>query len=90
MIVSFSDGGWEDFVYMSEKEKKLAAKIRKLIKEIRRQPFEGMGKPEALKHDYAGYWSRRIDQEHRLVYRIVGERAERTCFIIQCRYHYSR
>ena len=90
MTIAFSETGWEDFTYMQEREKKLFAKILKLIKEITRNPFAGTGKPEPLKHEFAGYWSRRIDKQHRLVYRIVGdEGSEQTCYIIQCRYHYS-
>ncbi|NJB86750.1 toxin YoeB [Lewinella marina] len=90
MTIAFTETGWEDFTYMLERERKLAKKLQKLICEITRHPFEGTGKPEALKHEFAGYWSRRIDKQHRLVYRIVGEEGEeRTCYIIQCRFHYG-
>ena len=75
MIAAFSETGWEDFTYLLNREKKLVAKVRKLIKEIVRHPFTGTGKPESLKHEYAGYWSRRIDKQHR--------------YIIQCRFHYT-
>lgn len=90
MTIAFTQTGWEDFEYMLEREKKLAIKIRKLLREITRHPYGGSGKPEPLKHEFAGYWSRRIDKQHRLVYRIAGEEGgERICFIIQCRYHYG-
>ena len=90
MILALSETGWEDLTYLLDGEKKLAIKVRKLIREIVRHPFTGTGKPEPLKHEYAGYWSRRIDKQHRLVYRIIGEEGqERTCYIIQCRFHYT-
>lgn len=76
--------GWEDYLYWQAIDKKVLKKINNLIKEIIRNPFFGTGKPEPLKHDLAGWWSRRIDLEHRLDYRIEDD----AVFILQCRYHY--
>ena len=80
----FTELGWEDYIYWKETDKKISKKIDKLIKEIERTPFSGIGKPEPLKHDLAGCWSRRIDGEHRLVYEIE----DNVIYIHQCRYHY--
>lgn len=80
----FSEQAWADYLYWQENEKKMVARINKLIKEISRTPFSGIGKPEPLKHILAGYWSRRITDEHRLVYKID----DKNIYIAQCRYHY--
>jgi toxin YoeB len=84
MNLLWSDDAWEDYLYWQETDKKKLKKINELIKEIKRHPFEGIGDPEPLRHNYAGYWSRRIDREHRLVYKVEKE----SLFIAQCRYHY--
>jgi toxin YoeB len=84
MRIVFSNNAWEDYLYWQKMDKKMCNKINALIKEIKRHPFEGIGKPEALKFDLAGYWSRRIDREHRLVYKIKNEEL----LIIACRFHY--
>ena len=84
MNISFQDDAWEDYLYWQQTDKKILKRINALIKDIIRHPFEGIGKPEPLKHDLSGYWSRRINQEHRLVYRSD----EDTIIIISCRYHY--
>ena len=84
MDIVFADGAWEDFAYWFEHDRKVAARIVRLVREIERHPFEGIGKPEPLRHDLAGFWSRRIDQEHRLVYRVANNRVE----FLQARYHY--
>ncbi|MDX1949540.1 MAG: Txe/YoeB family addiction module toxin [Rickettsiales bacterium] len=85
MEVNFTSQGWEDYIYWSEFDKKILKKINTLIKDVSRNPFQGLGKPEPLKHEYSGYWSRRIDEVHRLVYAIEsGKRI----VIIKCRYHY--
>ena len=90
MIVAFTPTSWEDFMDLHEKEKKLSLKVNRLIKEISRNPYEGTGLPEPLKHDYSGYWSRRIDRKNRLVYKMLGaENEEQTCVIISCRFHYG-
>ncbi|MDP8052009.1 Txe/YoeB family addiction module toxin [Pasteurella atlantica] len=84
MIVCFTDKGWEDYLYWQETDKKTLKRINSLIKEIKRMPFVGKGKPEPLKHSLSGFWSRRITEEHRLVYRV----SEDTLSIVACRYHY--
>ena len=81
----FVDESWEDYLYWQKTDKKKLNKINKLLKDIARSPFEGLGKPEPLKYKYAGYWSRRIDNEHRLVYRYE----EGEIYIAKCRYHYD-
>jgi toxin YoeB len=80
----FSPQAWDDYLYWQEIDRKLSARINGLIKECLRTPFHGTGKPEPLRGELKGYWSRRIDQEHRLVYRASDE----GLMIIQCRYHY--
>ena len=85
MILSFSKNAWEDYLYWQKIDKKILKKINTLIKEIQRTPFEGIGKPESLKHDLARLWSRRIDHEHRLVYQIK----ESELLIYSCRFHYD-
>jgi len=84
MKIVFLDQGWEDYLYWQQTDKATLKKINSLIKEIDRMPFEGSGKPEPLKHNLAGWWSRRINLEHRLVYKIDND----SIIIIQCRYHY--
>ncbi len=80
----FDSAGFEDLSWWIEKDRKKALRIIKLIKEIQRDPFHGTGKPEPLKHELSGCWSRRIDQEHRLVYEVKKD----TIRILACRYHY--
>ena len=84
MKIVFADRGWEDFTYWVEHDRKIAARIVRLIKDIEREPFKGLGKPEPLQHDLTGFWSRRITEEHRLVYAVDRERV----LIAQARYHY--
>ena len=84
MKILFMDTAWEDYLYWQKQDKKTLKKINALIKEIQRNPFKGIGAPEPLKHNLAGYWSRRITLEHRLVYRIKDDELR----ILQCRYHY--
>ena len=84
MNILFTEEAWADYVYWQSNDKKILRKINELVKSILRDPFEGIGKPEPLKYQLSGYWSRRIDLEHRLVYRIEGNNLE----IISCRYHY--
>ncbi|MBF9016491.1 MULTISPECIES: Txe/YoeB family addiction module toxin [unclassified Oceanispirochaeta] len=84
MIISFHDLSWQDYLYWQQNDRKVLRKINELIKGIQRDPFAGTGKPEPLKHNLQGCWSRRIDQEHRIVYRIRNNSIE----IISCRYHY--
>lgn len=85
MKITFSKNAWEDYISWQAEDKKMLKKINELIKDITRTPFEGIGKPEPLKYDLAGFWSRRIDREHRLVYQYLdGE-----VLIYSCRYHYD-
>ena len=84
MIVAFLPDGWDDYLHWQKTDKKMLRKINALILECRRTPFEGTGKPEPLKANLSGWWSRRIDREHRLVYRVRDGALE----VAQCRYHY--
>jgi len=84
MILAWADNAWEDYLYWQQTDQKTLKRINTLIKEIQRQPFTGIGDPEPLKHHWSGYWSRRIDREHRLVYRVDNKMIT----IVQCRYHY--
>lgn len=90
MIIEFTENAWEDFEYWIESDKDITNKIKNLIKSIRKTPFKGIGKLEPLKYGLKGFWSRRITQEHRLVYRISGKKSiDQKCSIIQCRFHYD-
>lgn len=80
----FSDRAWEDYLYWQSNDKKTLKKINSLIKDIERNQHQGIGKPEPLKHSLSGYWSRRISEEHRLVYKIVDDEI----YLAQIRYHY--
>jgi toxin YoeB len=82
--LEFDPNGFEDLAWWVEKDRKKALRIIKLIKEVQRDPFTGTGKPEPLKHELSGCWSRRIDQEHRLVYQVEKNKIR----ILACRYHY--
>jgi len=82
----FTDEAWNDYLYWSETDKKQLKKINDLIKEIDRTPYDGIGKPEALKQNLKGFWSRRIDQEHRVIYRVENDQI----IFISFRYHYSK
>ena len=84
MKIVFSEHAWEDYLYWQRSDKRILQRINTLIKEIMRSPFQGMGKPEPLKHALSGYWSRRINDEHRIIYKITEE----TVQIAQLRYHY--
>ncbi|MGW4533889.1 Txe/YoeB family addiction module toxin [Nocardia sp. NPDC004340] len=84
MNITFTKNGWEDYQHWITADRKMFAKINRLIAEISRNPFEGIGKPEPLRADRSGYWSRRITDEHRLIYSVAGE----TITIVQARYHY--
>ncbi|MDX2498418.1 MAG: Txe/YoeB family addiction module toxin [Desulfobacterales bacterium] len=84
MKLIFSDHAWEDYLHWQKTDKKILQRINSLIKEIKRNPFEGLGKPEPLKHALSGYWSRRIDEQHRIVYKASSD----SLYIAQFRYHY--
>ncbi len=83
-MIAFEDAGWEDYQYWQKEERMILKKINQLIRDIQRKPFDGIGKPEALKNDLSGFWSRRITDEHRIVYRIEDDEL----IIAQCRGHY--
>lgn len=85
MKIIFTKNSWEDYISWQTEDKKMLRKINELIKDIQRTPFEGRGKPEPLKYDLAGFWSRRINREHRLVYQVVNN----TILIYSCRFHYD-
>ena len=82
--VAFSRQAWTDYQHWLRTDRKVAARIARLIEECLRDPFRGIGNPEPLRHELGGYWSRRITKEHRLVYKIENG----LCVIVQCRYHY--
>lgn len=84
MNVSFTENAWEDYLLWQKMDKKIVKRINELIKDIKRNPFEGVGKPEPLKYDLVGKWSRRITDEHRLVYQVEGN----NLIVFTCRYHY--
>ena len=84
MRLIFADAAWDDYLYWQQQDRRMVERINKLIKEAQREPFAGIGKPEPLKHALAGYWSRRITDEHRMVYKIDGDSMQ----IAQLRYHY--
>jgi toxin YoeB len=84
MMISFQKRAWEDYLYWQASNKSVLAKVNKLIKDISRNPYEGIGKPEPLRYELAGYWSRRIDEEHRITYKITDTQI----IIVQCRHHY--
>lgn len=83
--VNFDPAAWDDFQYWLETDRKMVRRVVRLIGEIQRDPFNGIGKPEPLKGDLSGYWSRRIDDEHRLVYRADDKQVK----ILKARYHYT-
>lgn len=84
MILSWVDHAWDDYLYWQKTDKKIVKRINQLIEHTIRQPFEGIGSPEPLKHNWSGYWSRRTSSEHQLVYKIT----DTALIIVQCRYHY--
>lgn len=86
MKLTFSSAAWEDYLYWQNADKKILKRINTLVKDISRSPYKGLGKPEQLKHGLTGYWSRRINDEHRIVYKVQND----TLFIAQLRYHYGK
>jgi toxin YoeB len=84
MKVTFTESAWEDYLWLQQNNRPLVKRVNQLVKDVTRSPFEGIGKPEPLKGDLSGKWSRRINQEHRLVYEIKGD----ALILIACRYHY--
>ncbi len=86
MKLVFAEQAWEDYLYWQQTDKKVIKRIHELIKDTIRSPFDGIGKPEPLRHALSGYWSRRITDEHRMIYKIDGK----DLFIAQLRYHYDK
>ncbi len=86
MKIIFSQNSWEDYTSWQSEDRKILKKINTLIKDIQRNPSEGLGKPEPLKYDLSGLWSRRIDRDHRIVYQVINNEL----FIYSCRYHYDK
>jgi toxin YoeB len=84
MNLIFSDNAWDDYLYWQQTDMKMVKRINALIKNVQRTPFEGIGKPEPLKHALSGYWSRRINDEHRMTYKVDNN----SILIAQLRYHY--
>ncbi|MDU9047706.1 MAG: Txe/YoeB family addiction module toxin [Candidatus Electrothrix sp. Rat3] len=85
-MINWHIQAWEDYLYWQKKDKRILKRINALIKDITREPFTGIGKPEPLKHNWRGFWSRRINDEHRLVYTVQ----DGDVIIAQCRYHYDK
>lgn len=81
----FTELSWDDYLFWQKNDKQKLKRINELLKEISRNPYEGIGKPEPLKFNYAGFWSRRIDEQHRLIYRVVEDEIQ----IAKCRFHYD-
>jgi toxin YoeB len=90
MNFEFTENAWEEFAYWIETDPGIVIKIKEILQDIRKTPFAGLGKPEPLKYDLKGFWSRRITAEHRLVYKVEGKKGtNQKSFIIQCRFHYD-
>ena len=85
MKLTFSGKAWDNYLYWQKTDRAMLKRVNILIKDIQRDPFDGIGKPESLRHGLSGYWSRRINDEHRLVYKVAGDQL----FIAQLRYHYE-
>ena len=85
MKIIFSESSWDDYLYWQKVDKKIVKKINALLKAIQREPFTGIGKPEPLKYEFSGLWSRRINDEHRLVYKVYDD----AIAVVSCRYHYD-
>lgn len=86
MLLAWTPQGWEDYLYWQAADKRTIKRINELLREVLRTPFAGVGKPEPLRFDLSGCWSRRIDREHRLVYRL--DETAGALIVLQCRYHY--
>ncbi len=88
MKLTFSGRSWDHYLYWQSNDAKVVARINVLLEECRRHPFQGIGKPEPLGGNLSGWWSRRINSEHRLVYRVTGKGDAQALEVAQCRYHY--
>ena len=89
MNLLFHKQGWNDYLEWQQLDKAMLKRLNKLIQEIQRSPYEGIGKPEPLKFQYSGYWSRKINDEHRIIYKIEEIKGSDVLIIVQCRYHYT-
>jgi toxin YoeB len=85
MKIVFTEFSWDDYLFWQKNDKNKLKRINELVKDISRNPYDGIGKPEALKFNYAGFWSRRIDEEHILIYRVDDDEIQ----IVKCRFHYN-
>lgn len=90
MKLVFEERGWTDYLHWQANDRRMLGRINALIEDMKRSPFRGIGKPEPLRENLSGLWARRIDSEHRLIYRVVGKADEQTLEIAQCRFHYNR
>lgn len=88
MLICFTPLAFEDYRFWAEQDRRMLKRLNRLIEDCRRSPFAGLGKPEPLRNEFSGFWSRRIDEEHRLVYRVDGDGDDQRLMIVQCRYHY--
>ncbi len=88
MKLTFTDDGWDHYTFWVQHDRKLLGRVNELIRDAKRHPFTGIGKPEPLRNEYAGWWSRRITHEHRLVYRVTGTGETQTLEVAACRFHY--
>jgi toxin YoeB len=84
-MITFEDAAWSDYLYWQQTDKAMLRRVNALIRDIQRDPFEGIGKPEPLKFNFSGYWSRRIDEEHRVVYKVIDDEV----ILAQLRGHYD-
>ena len=90
MKLLWTDQGWEDYTHWQNTDAKMVKRINEVIRDTRRDPLQGMGKPEPLRNEMSGWWSRRINEEHRMVYRVTGSGAAQALEIGSCRFHYKR
>lgn len=90
MKITFSSTSWEQYLHWQDADAKITARINELIRDASRNPFNGIGKPEPLRNELSGWWSRRITDEHRFVYRVAGKGAEQALEIAACRFHYAK
>ena len=88
MNILFTQNAWEEYCYWQDNDKKIISKIRDLLSQIQRTPFQGIGNPEGLRNNLKGYWSRRITREHRIVYKVDGIKPNQVLTVVQLRYHY--
>ncbi len=89
MKLVWTERGWQDYLYWQQTDGKVLVRINELIRDTQRNPFQGIGKPEPLRNEMSGWWSRRITLEHRLVYRVSGQSDTRALEIVACRFHYG-